>query len=204
MSLINDALKRAKEVHQQTPPAAPDLPFRPVDPSQRPARQRRGVLLPVVLIVLAIALLCGGWIWQQQRRAEAAEVAARTPDVPAGVAQMLEPRPVAVPNANPPQPAAVTTVTDAPPAQVTSQPINTQAVAQASAPVTNTPPAVAPDPPPLRLQAILFSPSRPSAIISGKTVYVGDRVRDLKVAAIDKDSTTLISASQTNILSLAH
>ena len=49
---------------------------------------------------------------------------------------------------------------------------------------TNAALAVAPEPPkpaPLRLQAILFNPKRPSAMISGKTVFIGDKLGDLRV-----------------------
>jgi len=35
-----------------------------------------------------------------------------------------------------------------------------------------------------------------------QTVFVGDKLGDLRVVAIDQDSATLIGAGQTNILSL--
>jgi hypothetical protein len=63
----------------------------------------------------------------------------------------------------------------------------------------------APAPPkaaPLRLQALVFNPTRPSAMISGKTLFVGDRLGDLRVVAINKDSAILIGAGQTNVLTL--
>jgi hypothetical protein len=66
--------------------------------------------------------------------------------------------------------------------------------------------ALAPPPPskpaPLRLQAIVYNPRRPSAMISGKTLFVGDKLGDLRVVAIDKESATLTGGGQTNILSL--
>lgn len=61
---------------------------------------------------------------------------------------------------------------------------------------------VIPKPAPLKLQAVLFNPRNPSAIIDGKTVFVGDKVRDLRVAAIASNSALLISATQTNLLTL--
>jgi hypothetical protein len=39
-------------------------------------------------------------------------------------------------------------------------------------------------------------------MISGKTVFVGDRVGECRVVAIEKDSATLVGAGQTNVLSL--
>jgi hypothetical protein len=63
-------------------------------------------------------------------------------------------------------------------------------------------PPAPPKPAPLRLQAIIFTPRRPSAMISGRTLFIGDKLGDLRVVAIGKDSATLAGAGQTNILSL--
>ncbi|MEJ2010399.1 MAG: hypothetical protein P8Z30_19970 [Acidobacteriota bacterium] len=56
------------------------------------------------------------------------------------------------------------------------------------------------EPGPPKLQAIVFIPARPSAIVSGKTVVVGDRVNEFRVTAIRPDSITLVSESETNVL----
>jgi hypothetical protein len=58
-------------------------------------------------------------------------------------------------------------------------------------------------PPPLKLQGIVFDPKRPSAVISGRTVFVGDRIRQMRVAAITAETATLTDAGHTNVLSLA-
>jgi hypothetical protein len=58
-------------------------------------------------------------------------------------------------------------------------------------------------PAPLRLQAIIFNPRRPSAMISGKTLFIGDKLGDLRVAAISKESAILVGAGKTNVLTLA-
>ncbi len=65
--------------------------------------------------------------------------------------------------------------------------------------VAITPP---PKPAPLRLQAIVFNPQRPSALISGKTLFIGDKLGDARVVAIDQESATLVSAGKTNLLTL--
>jgi hypothetical protein len=62
--------------------------------------------------------------------------------------------------------------------------------------------AAPPKTPPLRLQAIVFNPKQPSALISGKTVFVGDKLGDTRVVAIDRESATLVKSGQTNVLSL--
>jgi hypothetical protein len=55
----------------------------------------------------------------------------------------------------------------------------------------------------LRLQGILYNPTRPSAIINGNTVFVGEKVADWSVTAIAAQTVTLQDANgQTNILSL--
>jgi hypothetical protein len=61
----------------------------------------------------------------------------------------------------------------------------------------------APRPEPLRLQAVFFSPTRPSAMVGGKTVRPGDRVGTFTVTGITPDSVTLASGSQTKVLRLS-
>ena len=212
MSLINDALRRAKEAHQQTPVPPPDLPFRPVEPGQQCARRGLGLLLPVALLVVALLVLLLGWQWAQRRRAPTpVEAAARTAPAAGNRAEAL-PTPAklgaaaAVP-ALPPQHQAPALVGAATPAADTAPGASNVAVADAQdSEATNAALAVAPEPPkpaPLRLQAILFNPKRPSAIISGKTVFIGDRVGVLRVASIDQECAVLTGPSQTNVLSLA-
>jgi hypothetical protein len=81
------------------------------------------------------------------------------------------------------------------PKPTTLQP-RTQEVATAIAAAPTAPPR-APAP---RLQAVFYSSTRPSAMISGKNVSVGDKVGEFRVAEITRDSATLISDTQTNIL----
>jgi hypothetical protein len=56
--------------------------------------------------------------------------------------------------------------------------------------------------PSAKLQAIVFDPKRPSAIISGKSVFIGDKIGDLRVLAITQESVTLVGGGQTNLLVL--
>jgi hypothetical protein len=71
--------------------------------------------------------------------------------------------------------------------------------------VTTNAPSLADTPPkpaPPKLQGIVFNPRRPSALINGKPVFIGDRVGEFHVIAIDQESATLAGAGQTNILTL--
>lgn len=87
-----------------------------------------------------------------------------------------------------------------------SQPAAVAPVAAPLAVVTNSiaqpVEAPAPKPAPLKLQAVFFNPRNPSAIISSKTVFVGDAVGDFRVEAIASNSALLISATATNVLTL--
>jgi len=64
-------------------------------------------------------------------------------------------------------------------------------------------PAATPAHQPPRLQGISYNPTRPSAIINGNTLFVGERVADWTVTAINSEHVTLQDDNgQTNILSL--
>ena len=54
----------------------------------------------------------------------------------------------------------------------------------------------------LKLQGIFFGHSRPSAIINGKTVYVGDILDKARIVAIQPKSVTVEMGGETNILKL--
>jgi hypothetical protein len=207
MSLINDALRRAKDAQQQTPPTPPpDLPFRPVEPEPPRARRGAGLLLPIVLVVIALLTLLFAWQWVQKRNAPAATQAnaipAIEPAAPPAATVATAPVPAMPPDSSsaPATGKAVTPAND--PTPTTTNAVATDTPARgATNPAAITPP-LAPKPPPLRLQGILFNPRQPTAIIGGKTLFVGDKLGDLRVVAINKDSATLIGAGQTNVLIL--
>lgn len=64
-------------------------------------------------------------------------------------------------------------------------------------------PSANPPRPALRLQGISFNPTKPSAIINGNTLFVGENVAGWTVTAISNQTVTLQDESgQTNTLSL--
>jgi hypothetical protein len=195
MSLINDALKRAKQSQSpDAPPSAPHLHFRPVEPGPT-VRRGVGLLLPAVLALIALVGLLFLW--------ELAHKNGSTNPQPELVARAASTPPTAAPLAAS-QPPSVAGTALAAPATIEPAP----AVA-APDPVEAPPATVAdeapapPKPAPLRLQGIVFNPARPSAMINGKTVFVGEKVGEFRVGAITQNSATLISGSQTNLLELA-
>ena len=92
-------------------------------------------------------------------------------------------------------------------AAATNQPV--KAVATTPSLVANPPPGshgvvmAPPLPPEPKLQGILFDATHPCAIVNGKTVFVGDRVGEFRVAAISEDTLTLQSETETKVLSLS-
>jgi hypothetical protein len=168
MSLINDALKRAKQA-QQKPPApsqsAPPPPplYRPLQSA--PPRGGSAWFLPVVIVLLlAAGILCIGLAFFK-RPAEKNSVSPMTTNTVEAA-------------------ASAPSATNAPPETNATPTSNVVAVPQL--------------PPPPKVQGIFFDPTRPWAIVSGKTVYVGDYVRDMRVYAISQNSITLVGDGKTN------
>lgn len=179
MSLINDALKRARQSQQNNPPyGAPPLP--PIEP---PARGGSGwmLVLAAILFLAAASLFVGVTIFKHPappvETAKAREIS--TPKLaPAGTAAV---------------PISVQTLVPLPaPAQVsTSAPVSTPASnAVPAMRGTNTMPAVAKEQIP-KLQGIIFNAANPLAILSGKTVSAGDHAGDYEVKQISKSSVVL-------------
>lgn len=185
MSLINDALQRAKQAQQSNPEGVAQLQLRPADTEPRPSRSRSTALLWgwIGCLILAAAV-------------PFAVMQARTPkspeDVPSPMAA-VELNRISMPSeaALQPSPAAASQV----PEPAAAPDLGEQPVVTAAAPVVAPPPAP-------RLQAIVYSVAHPSAIVSGKTVYIGSRISEFQVASITPDSVTLVSSGQTNVVRL--
>jgi hypothetical protein len=188
MSLINDALKRAKQVQTESTPApAPEPEFRPVDPQEAdPVTQN--LVAPIIISVIAVLALL--FIWRSFQGSDNGQgqetiVSARSPeaasepevpsDVDPDIAQAAQPLPT-----DPELPSVV-------PA--------TAAVDTKLAVIETVPKGP-------RLQAVVYHPKRPSAIIDGKTVFIGDNFEDFRVAKISKTSVTLSSGKEQLVLKL--
>jgi hypothetical protein len=216
MSMINDALRRAQAAQPQPPPPpmAP-VPPRPVEPAQH-ARHNLGLMVPVSLAMVALFALLFVWQWAQRARhatelqearalvaptAPATIAPESTTTVPEAPASAPQPTPVPPPQANP---ALDTTGADEVPAATPPKPPPPSLTRKDESELTQ-PAAIAapvPKPTPLRLQAIVFNPKRPSALINSKTLFVGDKLGDARVVAIGKNSATLVGGGRTNVLIL--
>lgn len=210
MSLINDALKRAKQAEPEPSriPAAAG-PMQPVD-------YQRG-RLPWFFVPSVLAVLVGAsWFllkgWEAHRQAAAGystpiTVKAREPVAP------LQPPEDAAP-AEPAFAVAINTTassaplgmqrnfsledasTPAAPATPAPAPATTAGTAE---PANATAPATGPT---FRLQGIFYRNANPSAMVNGKSVFVGDRVSGARVRAIERDNVTLEFDGQLKTLTL--
>ncbi len=232
MSLINDALKRARETQ---PPAAANSPasppLRPVESAPATA-PRSSVLLPALGTAAVLIALFSAWQWLAHTslvKATSAQDPSHLSAQPAAPANSSETGLAGNSTGSSP-PSEQTTAPQIPSA---SSPVAPVAQASPSSVVptppgpsaSSTPPASAdptatanpssdaanvaataqtpPKPTPLRLQSIVYNPTRPSAMISGKVLFVGDRIGEFRVFAITAESATLVGAGHTNLLSLS-
>jgi len=219
MSLINDALKRAKEAQVEAPrPIVSGLVLRPVEPARDMRRRIRLMLPATTLLAITLTALFGWRLFlkgnpphsQSHISPPPASAPAGRPAeelvanaAPAPAVAVAQPQPASAPPAKgePPPGAAVSTTESVPGAPATTVPSTSSGVV-ADAPAPAEPPP-APKPAPPKLQGILFDPAHPAAMISGRTFFIGDKLGEWRIVAISQESATLVNAGQTNLLSLA-
>jgi len=207
MSLINEALKRTKNVQQHTPSAAEGPTLRPVEPN--PASSGGGA--KTLLLVMVLAVIVGNFLlWMAfkdravQHAAARAPATAPHPDVSAAPGAQSAPAPAAASTS--PVPAPTPAASEPPAVQVTAE-----APPQTNAATAAEPGPAAPEedvifteparPTVLRLQSIIYG-TRPSAMIGGKFLFIGDRIQGHEVIAINKETVTLVGEGRTNVLTL--
>lgn len=158
MSLINDALNRARESQQKNPPSGAP----PLMPVEHRESGLNWILPALVILLIVVACFFIGL-----------SVAKHT------VAKFV----------------------DAPGTPAT-QPVETNNAESDSVillkPTTNADAVISDVVVPIAVQGIMYDPARPSAIVDGKTVYVGDRVQDFRVKKISKSTITLTGPGGTN------
>lgn len=191
MSLINDALQRAKQ--QTTTQAAGNLnlPLRPADAQAQP-HSSKGMLFTLGFVALLVA--AGAIVPRLVNHQAVSPVpAAALKTIPApepATERVAMSRSIASPSAAQATQAPV----PAEPAPESVNPARPEAVA--AAPVEEAPAA-----PTFKLNGIFFTARKPSAIINGRTVYPNSRIGDFRVQAITATHVRLASATQTNVLS---
>jgi len=185
MSLINDALKRAKEAQRPNSSSSVSS-IRTIDawPKNRPFISR--MLVVVIFLLLSAAFTFIG-LAMTGRLAKNNMVAS-----PVSPAHSL----VAV--APPSRPVSVAAPVIAPAPVVSSHAAPAPVSKPKPAPVVAPPPLVLPES--LHVQGVAYDPVRPWAIVSSRTVYVGDMVKGVKVMEISRNAVTFGSHGQTNLL----
>ena len=226
MSLINDALKRAREAEQQrtekTPPAPP---LQPVDHAAPP--RRAGWIVLTVLLVATLgfaAFYLSRWAGSSgAARAggtsnEVAATSLASPETVAApavrpaipVSTDLTARQASVPRSDPSAaPPTASPASSAPPAAEPRAAIPERNQAEPpSSPGEDAPAAVQPVAqvearfPELKLQSIVFRLRNPSVMIDGEMLGVGDTVRSARVVKIERHAVTMEWQGQTNVLRL--
>ena len=197
MSLINDALRKARKAQAAIPVTArgPDL-----QPVSVPARTLGPVGITLWLIIATVVLLAGIMLgeWYRAGHAELMVRAATRPPAasPALLPVAATPEPVVEPASAPSPAAAIPEISPTP-----------VAVPAAREPAPNEAAVVTPPIPVMKyqLQALFIGKKRPAALINGETVFVGGHVGDARVVAIDKESATIVTAAgKTNVLEMAN
>jgi hypothetical protein len=181
MSLINDALKRANETKPPPAPAPANgaAPLKPgeTQPNFEGATPPAWLMFVFPVMLLAVCGIAGlliykGWKGQDTG---AITVSAREPAAPETTA------PASSSPATPPTVAPASTNT------------TTSVASTEPAPTTSSE---------LKLQGVFYRPSKPSAVINGKTVYRGDKVENARVISIGKRSVTVQVNGETKVLTL--
>jgi hypothetical protein len=181
MSLINDALRKASQNPSPTGPAETKEPLH-VASHQPPPRWPMFVVPPLVAVVFAAGtfLVMRGWqsgrpVSARETNPEIAAAKPATDDRSAPPSANMTPAKAGTPNA---------TVTATTPALT-----NLEAAAAETFPV-------------LKLQGLIWDPQRPSVVINGKSLFVGEKVDRAKVTAIDEESVTVVWNGQQRVLTL--
>lgn len=199
MSLINDALRRARQAPPSAAENAAAVPNAsapsPLEPAEPPPLSPWTTLLPVLVIgVVVVGLIgAGGWFaWKAWASKPACKPAA---------AGALPGRSASATNATVAKTNLSTALaaTNAAPVVPTNKPPVTPA-ARATVAITNTPPPM--KWPQLKLQGIFYKRSSPSVVINNKTLYLDDVIEGVRVVAIDPHKVTLVLGEKTNMMYL--
>ena len=196
MSLLNDALKRAKEAQR------PDLrasvsSLQSIEVRSQGTPLFSRMLVAVIFLLLAAAFAFIG-LAMTGRLVKKNTVLPQVVSAPPAPTPAAAARPVAAVAPGAPVqtvPAVVATVATVPPVKPAPPAAPVAAVVVVAPP---PPPLVLPDN--LHVQGVAYDPVRPWAIVSGRTVYVGDLVKGVRVMEITRNSVTFGSHGQTNLL----
>jgi hypothetical protein len=209
MSLINDALKRARDAERRRAATPPDLTLHPVDPPSHGNPASRWLVLVLVLIALTLSLWSfSRWAKTAPPEEQLASAPQSTPPTPSPhvLSVLPEPEPdsdTAPETVAPPLIATSTNNLDLgptaspEPAAVPEQPALETAVTD-----TNETLVSPPVPAELKLQSIIFRLRNPSVVINGQMLRTGDSIADAQVLEIERHRVTLRRHDSNLVLTL--
>jgi hypothetical protein len=175
MSLINDALKKASQTPAPQTPAEIKEPLRVATHTPAP-RWPMFIVPPLVAVVFAAGTLLVIRGWQGSRKVSARETLIQGVPEQNGTTQVV----------------------------IRTQQTTANAVAAVNAVTPPATPAVtnAPSFPNLKVQGIIWRPSRPSVVINGKSLFIGEKIERAKVIAIDQESVTVVWNDEQRVLTV--
>jgi flagellar basal body-associated protein FliL len=194
MSLINDALRKARKAQPAGNASGPDLL-----PVEADAGGRGGSIFTLPFIIAVVLVMAGVLIWAWYR-AGSVDLVVRGNTGAATVSEAKranEPTKIVAPRvaAKTETATSVTTVASTPAVVASTDAGLTNVLTVAEAPK----PAVTV----YKLEGIFYSAKKPTAVINGDLVSVGSRVEAGRVVAIDEESATVVTeAGETNLLVL--
>ncbi len=229
MSLINDALKRAKQTHKDRGPASPG------GPPLQPHDSNHGSSKALLLLLIAVLALGGAGYWYftgkkmpfgvgAKKVQPATNQLAKTKSKPLmaavkGSNSAVSPPPGGIARTNP-LPTANKLVSSEPSNAIPqtmanakrdetkpSEPVKpaVQADSNQSKPIqpaANTADAKPTGFPELKLQGIYFRFPRPSVLINGKTLFNGDTVDGARIVEIERHQVKVEFGNQKKVLTL--
>ena len=199
MSLINDALKRAKEQSAPTPAHINPPPLQPVEYVRHSNTGAVYVSMALLVVIVGVWLLAKGWDTTRRAAASVSPQPVGARELPA---TSQKPTPAAS-EATPVQASisgfAVFEPTSYSPSSVARDFSVETAVAVAAAPPAAVQASSASS---FKLQAIFYRSANPSAVINGRTLSLGGKIDDAKVLAITRDTVTLQTKNETKVLTL--
>lgn len=193
MSLVNDALKRAKETHDRQ--GGQPMRGAPLHTASAPPASKMWVVALLAFVLALAAAVAGIKYWQKHQslpffKTHTEETTKPTYKIIIGENPDAKPKPApAAPAAR--VPVKITTVEPTTPAPK---------VETVLAPVPAAPPAPISPPIALKLQGILYSATKPAAILNGRTIFVGDVVGGMTISSIESDRITITYSNQPIVL----
>ncbi|MHC1764063.1 MAG: hypothetical protein AB9869_07135 [Verrucomicrobiia bacterium] len=220
MSLINEALKRAKQSHgRQVGAPAAGPPLQPVAEVSSVGRPMFAWMVPAAA---GASLILGTWFlvlsWRPsatatapqslvpRMRTEAASKRSRAAEPQASAKAAVPARVVSNAVAVPVASTKETVAEVRPPvAEPPVERVDVRAPVAAPTPVKDVAPPVSesvPVAPEFKLQGIFYRISKASALIDGRTLFVGDEIDGAKVVLIERHSVRLVRDGRSIVLKL--